>query len=103
MSVEGVRTQTSNQEDAKSLLQERLRPLRQEVRWLGECLGKVLIEQEGQDFFNLIESIRKTAIELRAHYNPVLENELLERLRGMNLDKMTKVIRAFTVYFQLAN
>lgn len=82
---------------------ERLKPLRHEVRWLGECLGRVLLEQEGPAFFDLVEKIRKTAISLRRHYQPRLEADLLKQMKSLNLEKMTKVIRAFTVYFQLVN
>ncbi|MBI3306851.1 MAG: phosphoenolpyruvate carboxylase [Candidatus Omnitrophica bacterium] len=82
---------------------EKLRPLRQEVKWLGECLGRVLIDQEGKAFFELVESIRKMAIDLRRLYDPNLEKKLLEKIQNLPLEMVTKVIRAFTVYFQLTN
>ncbi len=87
----------------KRATRQRLKPLHEEVRWLAKCLGRVLIEQEGRPFFNLVESIRKTAIQLRRHYNSSLEAELLKKIRGLDLEKMTKVIRTFNVYFQLVN
>ena len=33
--------------------------LREDVRYLGNILGKVIKEQEGQNFFNLVEKVRK--------------------------------------------
>ena len=33
--------------------------LRDDVRYLGNILGKVIKEQEGKNFFNLVEKIRK--------------------------------------------
>jgi len=82
---------------------ETLKPLRAEVRFLGSMLGRVLIEQEGKGFFELVESIRKSALELRRRYSPTLEKKLCQRIRSLNLDKLTRVMRAFTVYFQLVN
>ena len=33
--------------------------LRDDVRYLGNILGKVIKEQEGKNFFNLVEKIRR--------------------------------------------
>ena len=87
----------------KKAVEEKLKPLHQEVRYLGECLGRVLIAQEGKSFFELVESIRKTTIELRHRHNAALESKLFKRLRSLNHSEIMKVMRAFTVYFQLVN
>ena len=87
----------------KTQILETLKPLRGEVRFLGGLLGKVLIAQEGQGFFELVEAIRKMAIELRKQYSPALEKKLLQKIRSLDLENLTKVLRAFTVYFQLVN
>ncbi len=84
-------------------MMETLKPLRAEIRFLGGLLGKVLIDQEGRGFFELVETIRKMALELRAHYSPALEQKFLRKIRSLDLKKLTKVLRAFTVYFQLVN
>ena len=88
---------------SKEEVLETLKPLRGEVRFLGSMLGHVLIDQEGHGFFELVESIRKMAIELRIRYSPSLEKRLFDKIRSLNLDKLTKVLRAFTIYFQLVN
>lgn len=85
------------------LAREKFKPLRGEVRFLGECLGRVLIEQEGKRFFNQVEWVRKTAISLRREPNSSLEKKLLKKIRSLSLPELTKLIRAFTVYFQLVN
>ena len=87
----------------KKSVQDKFKPLRQDVRFLGESLGRVLIEQEGKIFFGLVEWIRKTAIQLRREPNPSLEARLLKKIRSLHLVELTKLIRAFTVYFQLVN
>ena len=33
--------------------------LREDVRYLGNILGKVIKEQEGEKFFHLVEKVRK--------------------------------------------
>lgn len=83
--------------------QEKLKPLREEVRFLGECLGRVLRAQEGKRFFDLVEWVRKTAISLRREPAPRLEAQLLKKIRSLSLPELTKLIRAFAVYFQLVN
>lgn len=84
-------------------LREKLKPLRDDVRWLGKMLGRVLIEQEGRAFYELVESVRQMAIGLRKQHSEELEAEFVKKIRSQRIDKITKLIRAFTVYFQLVN
>ena len=44
-------------------------PLRRDVRSLGILLGEVLREQAGDDFFELVEALRKGTIRRRAAEN----------------------------------
>lgn len=90
-------------EKDKTSQHEKLKPLREEVRFLGNCLGRVLIAQEGKRFFDLVEWVRKSAISLRREPNASLEKKLLKKIRSLPLRELTKLIRAFTVYFQLVN
>ncbi len=73
------------------------------MHYLGQCLGRVLVTQEGRRFYELVESIRKTTIQLRHRFNPALEAKLLRKIRSLRLEEITKLLRAFTVYFQLVN
>ncbi len=84
-------------------LKEKMKPLRDQTRWLGNLLGKVLIEQEGKAFFELVEWVRKTSIQLRSSYRLPLEKKLIAKLESLSLDRLTKLLRAFTIYFQLVN
>ena len=83
--------------------EDRLKPLHDEVRALADCLGQVLIEQEGQSFYELVEYVRRTTIALRRQHDPALEKKLLAKIASLKLPEIVKLIRAFTVYFQLAN
>ncbi len=87
----------------KNSLQEKLKPLKIDVKWIGQCLGNVLKEQEGDAFYETVESIRKASIALRKSYTENGQKALIEQLRGLKMPELTKVIRAFTVYFQLVN
>ncbi len=82
---------------------ERMKPLREQTRWLGSLLGKVLIEQEGKLFFELVEWVRKSSIKLRSQYRAPLEKKLIAKLESLSPDRLTKLLRAFTIYFQLVN
>lgn len=84
-------------------VETKLAPLHAEIRYLVECLGQVLMAQEGRAFFELVEAIRKMARGLREHYSPAQEAELLKKIKSISLEKLIKVIRAFNIYFQLVN
>ncbi len=83
--------------------EDKLRPLHDEVRYLVGCLGRVLAEQEGKAFVELVEYFRKTAIDLRKRYSAETEARMLKKIRSLNLKDLTRLIRSFTVYFQLVN
>lgn len=84
-------------------VEQKLLPLHEEIHYLVDCLGKVLMAQEGRGFFKLVESIRKMARDLRQQYSRALEAELLRKIHSLSLDKLIKIIRAFNIYFQLVN
>ena len=83
---------------------EKLKALRSDVRFLGELLGQVLVQVEGQAFFETEERIRKLAIALRrGHAQPGDDARLRRLLNKLPVVSAEKVIRAFSVYFQLVN
>jgi phosphoenolpyruvate carboxylase len=75
-------------------------PLRRDVRLLGEILGRVIVEQEGEELLHVEERIRALSRAGRAGSPPA---ELREAVRGLDLETQGKVLRAFATYFQLAN
>ncbi|MBI4342280.1 MAG: phosphoenolpyruvate carboxylase [Candidatus Omnitrophica bacterium] len=83
--------------------QEKLAPLRREVHFLGDLLGQVLIHQEGRPLFDVEERIRKLAIRLRRHGRISRDATLRRLLEQLPLAAAEKIIRAFSVYFQLVN
>src|SRR6188472_2166626 len=78
-------------------------PLAREVRLLGALLGQVITEQAGDELFELVERLRRSAIALRRGDDPA-ERERLEReLDALDLESTEAVIEAFSLYFQLVN
>ena len=73
-------------------------PLRRDVRLLGEILGRVIVEQEGQAFLDLEERIRALSRAGRAGQPPA---ELREAVEALDLETQGKILRAFATYFQL--
>jgi phosphoenolpyruvate carboxylase len=75
-------------------------PLRRDVRSLGTLLGTVIREQEGDDFFETVEKIRKLAIAGRTGEISSTHDEILHRISTLDAAKLAK---AFATYFELIN
>jgi phosphoenolpyruvate carboxylase len=78
-------------------------PLREDIRLLGRLLGDTLREQEGGETFNLIESVRHTAVRFRRDGDQEARAELEAMLCGLSRDATVLVARAFTYFSQLSN
>ena len=76
-------------------------PLRANVRLLGGLLGRVLVEQEGEELFALEERIRALARDVRTGRRE--RSALAEAVRGLDVEAQGTVQRAFALFFQLAN
>ncbi|MCQ4080529.1 phosphoenolpyruvate carboxylase [Streptomyces sp. RB6PN25] len=69
--------------------------LRADIRRLGELLGETLVRQEGRDLLDLVERVRALTRS---------DGEAAARLLGeTDLPTATKLVRAFSTYFHLAN
>ena len=77
-------------------------PLRANVRLLGEILGRVLTEQEGEELFRLEERVRLLA-RLGRRGDTGASRALAETIEALDVETQAVVLRAFTVYFHLAN
>ncbi len=98
---------------------EKDEPLRNDVRLLGELLGHVLREQEGEALFLRVEKARRLAREIReASEGPSsdtgaasssggepseLSGELNALLSGLPPEEADALVRAFSAYFSLVN
>jgi len=68
------------------------RALRRDIRRVTSILGETLARAEGQDLLDLVERVREHAKEGR-----------LDELPDFDLATVTRLVRAFTAYFHLAN
>jgi phosphoenolpyruvate carboxylase len=78
-------------------------PLRRDINLLGRVLGRVLIEQEGEDLFETEEEVRLLCKRLRFDYDPELDGRLRRQIDAMSVRELRRIVRAFSVYFQLVN
>ena len=67
--------------------------LRSDVRRLGDLLGQSLARQDGEALLNLVELVRKS----------VREGNGEDLLKSISTADSVKLVRAFNVYFNLAN
>jgi phosphoenolpyruvate carboxylase len=77
--------------------------LRARVKLLGTLLGNVVREQAGETVFNAVEQMRQGFVSLRKEEDPVLRQSLNDFIAQLDADTATHVIRAFNIYFGLAN
>ena len=77
--------------------------LKRDVDFLASALGTIITELEGEKFFKLVEHVRLLTKNLRTDPNPKLEQELKLLLSDLSLGTAERLLRAFTVYFQLIN
>ena len=75
-------------------------PLRANVRLLGDVLGHVLVEQEGDELLELEEQIRSLARDARETGERA---ELEKTIGALSLEQQAAVLRAFSIFFQLTN
>lgn len=79
------------------------KPLRVDVRFLGNILGKVIIHQEGKEIFDVEEKIRALTKEMRSRYVKSQKDDLVATIKTLSDKEIYKVARAFTTYFKLVN
>ncbi len=78
-------------------------PLKEDIRLLGRLLGNVLREQEGEAVFNVVETIRQTAVRFRRDSDPQSGADLNRLLKKLTRDQTISVVRAFSYFSHLAN
>ena len=78
-------------------------PLREDIRLLGRILGDTLREQEGDAVFDLVESVRRTAVRFRKTQDERDRHQLEQILDALSPGDTLAVVRAFSYFSQLAN
>jgi phosphoenolpyruvate carboxylase len=85
-------------------------PLRRDVRSLGILLGRVLVEQSGEELLGVVEHLRRLLIQHREPANPKPrrnDDDLMAQARAiiahLPIEDAYKVTKAFAIYFELTN
>src|SRR6202167_1022614 len=86
-------------------------PLRRDVRSLGILLGRVLVEQEGENFFDVVEKLRHLLIQHReqhssgdtSEFNDNLMARAREIVSGFSIEDAYRITKSFAIYFELTN
>jgi len=78
-------------------------PLREDIRLLGRLLGDVLRDQEGEAVFDVVETVRQTAVRFRRWDDPQAGAELTTLLKKLTRNQTLSVVRAFSYFSHLAN
>ncbi|MGB8011165.1 MAG: phosphoenolpyruvate carboxylase, partial [Terriglobales bacterium] len=88
-------------------------PLRRDVRSLGILLGRVLVEQEGEGFFDVVEQLRQLLIQHRERPRSGQDSDIErdhtlmirahEIIGNLSVDDAYRVTKAFAIYFELTN
>ncbi|WP_416885753.1 phosphoenolpyruvate carboxylase [Marinospirillum sp.] len=75
--------------------------LREQVRVLGEGLGRTMRNALGDDFLRKVEQIRQLSKQL--HRGEVEQQELIQALHALKDNELLPMARAFTQFLNLAN
>ena len=78
-------------------------PLRDDVRLLGRILGDTLREQEGEAAFQLIENVRRAAVNFHKTQDDRDRVQLEQTLDALSPGEALLVVRAFSYFSQLSN
>ncbi len=90
----------------KDLYYERIptKLLREDVKYLGNILGKVIKIQEGQKFFDLVEKVRKLSKTNKKNPNQKkLNSKILSLIKNLNPKNTFKLTRAFSHFMNFMN
>ncbi|MBH0780289.1 phosphoenolpyruvate carboxylase [Nocardia bovistercoris] len=81
--------------------QDAIRPLRDDIRFLGGVLGDTIHDHEGPEVFDLIERVRIEAFRVRRE--EVGRSAVARMLEGVDIAVALPLIRAFSYFVLLAN
>ena len=87
----------------RDLYYERIptKSLREDVRFLGNTLGNVIKEQEGVNFYNLVEKIRKSSKANKIQNKSY--KKISKEIKSINPKNTYKLARAFNHFMNFIN
>ena len=73
------------------------------IKLLGDILGEVIVEQQGEEYLHLEEKIRLLAKDFRENDDHEAYNQLKNEIKELSTEDRVIITKAFSVFFQLAN
>ena len=78
--------------------------LREDVRYIGNILGKVIKDQEGLKFFELVEKVRKLSKANKKNSKSNQTNQkVIKAIKKLSPKNTFKITRAFTHFMNFIN
>jgi phosphoenolpyruvate carboxylase len=77
--------------------------LKENIRYLGKILGEAILNKEGQETFDVIENIRRTAVRSHRKKDKSAAILLEDMLKNLSPEQAVPVIRAFSHFKHLVN
>ena len=77
--------------------------LREDIRFLGRILGDVIREQAGEKIFDVVETVRRLAVQFRRGTDPDAGAKMNRVLNRLSPEQTNSVVRAFSYFSHLAN
>ncbi|MEM9279144.1 MAG: phosphoenolpyruvate carboxylase [Pseudomonadota bacterium] len=78
-------------------------PLKEDIRFLGRLLGDTVREQEGDEVFDIVETIRQKSVTWLKEGDTGARQELENILDTLNPYQTVEVVRAYSYFSHLAN
>ncbi len=89
--------------DAPASELEKDLPLKDDIRMLGRLLGDTVREQQGEEIFDLVETIRQKSVTYLRDGSDAAKVELEDILEALNPQQTVDVVRAFSYFSHFAN
>lgn len=98
-----VKSGKSKQPSPEKYFEQTDRQLRSRVKVMGEILGDIIQEQCSEKILRHIITLRRTSQSLQKQETPKKRAALMRLIEKLNYDELSKIIRAFSTLFNLAN
>ncbi len=79
------------------------RQLRDDIRFLGRILGDTVREQQGEDIFNLVETIRQNSVRFHRDSDETARHQLEDILSKLTPEQSAQIVRAYSYFSHLSN
>jgi len=78
-------------------------PLSEQINLLGGLLGRVIQSQASPEMLSLVEELRQLTKQSIQEHDPSIREQVVERIKGLELNEIEWLLRAYTTFFYLVN